>query len=277
MNLLMLIKKCLRASCFILLLLVLQGGCITIRDTKNRENQIRNASKTFVEAYMAKRILQSRESTRDAYFQIYRMQDSIQRALQDVHTLQELKAASLAAELKEVENFDNDLLAYVDYAPGDDYTRQFALLLQSPDVEKSSDELWRMIHGMRTGNQLPAEYRELKALAKSRNTFLFNLQEYLSRRALTASHGYRNWAEVYRQKGMELHEAVLQDKRFTMSDLERIQTERMAEKYLALSLEYVEKSDSLLAASKQVRNPWKRGAEKQLKKHLRIQNLAQNH
>lgn len=76
---------------------------------------------------------------------------------------------------------------------------------------------------------------------------------------------------------MEPHEAVLQDKRFTMSDLERIQTERMAEKYLALSLEYVEKSDSLLAASKQAHNPWKKGAEKQLKKHLRIQNLAQKH
>lgn len=274
MKLLIFLQKGLRYSSLIGIALALQGGCVTIQDNKNRENQIKNASKTFVEAYMAKRVLQSKESTRDIYADIYQLQDSIQKSLRDVRSTESLKAASLAAELREMESLESDLLSYIEYAGSDEYSRQFGQLLQSSDVQRSSDELFRMIHLMRAGNKLPADYQELVAANKARNTFLFNLQEYLGKRALTASQGYRNWAEVYRQKGMELHEAVLQDKRFTMNDLERIETERLAEKYLALSLEFVEKSDSLLAASKEARNPWKAGAEMNMRKHLRLQNLA---
>ena len=270
-----LLLKSFRFLFLISLSLALQGGCVTVQDSKNRNNQIKNASKTFVEAYMAKRVLESKESIRDTYEELYRMQDSIQQALRHVQTLEGLKIASIAPELQEVKDLHQDPLAFMDYSEKDEYTPQFALLLASPDVQKSSDELFRMIHGMRSANHLPQEYQELKGLAKARNTFLLNLQEYLDKRALTASQGYRKWAEVYRLKGMELHEAVLKDKRFTMTDLERIQTERLAEQSLALSLEFIEKSDSLLAASQQVRNPWKAGAEKELKKQLRLQHLAQ--
>ena len=193
-----------------------------------------------------------------------------------MRTLDGLKITSIAAELQEVKNLHQDPLTYTDYGEKDDYTPQFALLLESPDVQRSSDELFRMLYGMRSGNMLPQEYQELKAMAKARNTFLFNLQEYLDKRALTASQGYRKWAEIYRLKGMELHEAVLKDKRFTMTDLERIETERLAEQYLALSLKYIERSDSLVAASQNAPNPWKAGANKKLKKHLRLQNMAKN-
>lgn len=275
MKLLKSLQNGFRFSCFIFMALALQGGCVVIvKDGKNRENQIKNASKTFVEAYMAKRVLQNKESVRDTYAQIYSLQDSIQQALKNVQTVEGLKTASLQAELQEVENLEADLLTYIDYQSSDDYTRQFGQLLESDDVQKSADELFRMINGMRSGNKLPEEFQELKAVAKSRSTFLFNLQEYLDKRALTASQGYRKWAEVYRLKGVELHEAVLQDNRFTMTDLERIETERLAEQYLALSLEFIEKSDSLLANSKEVRNPWKRGAEIKMKNHLRLRNLA---
>jgi hypothetical protein len=274
MKLPQLLLQGLQCSSLIALALALQGGCVPVQDTKNRENQIKNASKTFVEAYMAKRVLQSKEAVRDTYDQIYSLQDSIQQALREVQTVEELKAASLQAELQEVENMENEPLAYINYASNDDHTRQFGQLLLSQDVQKSSDKLFRMIHLMRSGNKLPDTYAELKATAKARSSFLFNVQEYLNKRALSASQGYRRWEAVYRLKGMELHEAVLQDKRFTMTDLERIDTEYLAEQYLALSLEFVEKSDSLLAASKDAHNPWKAGAEVKIKTNLRLQNLA---
>lgn len=269
-----LFKRYLRAGGLISLALALQGGCVMVQDPKNRENQIKNASKTFVEAYMAKRVLQHKEATRDTYKQLFSLQDSIQQALREVRTVDGLKIASLETEVQEVENLERDMLAYLDYSGSDAYSWQFGLLLQSPEVGKNAEELFRMLYGTRSGNQLPQSYAELKALAKARNTFLFNLQEYLNKRALTASQGYRRWAEVYRLKGMELHEAVLQDRQFTMTDGERIETERLAERYLALSLEFTEKSDSLLAAGKEAPNPWKAGAERAIKKNLRLQNLA---
>lgn len=264
----------LRFSSLSLLSIALQGGCVAIKDSKNRDNQIENASKTYVEAYMAKRILEKKEIIKDTYFEIYHLQDSIRKALGNVHTVADLKTATLLPEIRELANLDNDLLAYVDYESSDAYSHQFGQLLLSPDVHRSSEELFRMIYLMRSGNNLPKEYQEMKKLVKDRNTFLFNLQEFLNKRALTASQGYRNLAEVYRQKGIELHEVVLQDKRLTMTDLERIETERLAEKYLAISLEFIERSDSLLAASKEARNPWKAGAEIKINKHLRLQNLA---
>lgn len=264
----------LRCSCLLIALLSLQGGCVMIQDNKNRENQIENASKTFVEAYMAKRILHSKEAVRDTYAQIYHLQDSVQQALRNVQTIHKLKTASLETELQEVKSLENDLLRYIDYEGHDDYSRQFGELLLSPDVRNSSDALFRMIYPLRSGNRLPDNYRELSAMAKARSTFLYNLQEYLNKRTLTASQAYRNWAETYRIKGMELHEAVLRDKRFTMTDLERIETERLAERYLAMSLAFIEKSDSLLASGKEARNPWKAAAELKMKRQLRLENLA---
>ncbi len=267
-------QKSLKVSCLIILALALQGGCITVKDSQNRENQIKNASKSFVEAYMAKRILEKKATISDTYIHLYSLQDSIQKALLDVRTVEELKTTSIQSETQEVENLRKDLLAYIDYEENDEYSRRFGQILLSSDVQQGADELFRMIHIMRTGNYLPTDYQGLKDQAKARNTFIFNLQEFLNKRALTASQGYRNWADVYRQKGIELHESVLRDKRFTMTDLERIETERLAEQYLALSLEFTEKSDSLLAASKECRNPWKAEAEIQIQKHLRLKNLA---
>lgn len=269
------IKKGLRYLCFIISALALQGGCVTIKDAKNRDNQIKNASKTYVEAYMARRVLENRKNILQTYSLLFRMQDSVQQSLRDVHTTENLMAASLLPELKEVQNIDKDPLAFTDYQADDGYSRRLGQLLQSEDVQKSSDELFRVISGTGYGNTLPGDYQALKSLAGAGNTFLYNLQEYLNKRALTASLGYRKLADVYRQKGMELHETVLRDKQFTMTDLERIETERMAEKYIALSLEFTEKSDSLLAAAKEAPNPWKAGAEINMKKHLRLQNLAQ--
>ena len=269
-----LFRKGLRWSCLLTTALALQGGCVPVMDVKNRENQIKNTSKTFVEAYMTKRVLRNKEAILNTYEELFRLQDSIQQALRDVRSVEKLRVASLEAEWKEVKNLESHPLVYMEYEERDDYTRHFGQLLQSSDVRKSSEELFRMIHGMRWGFTLPGDYGEMKALAKARNTFLFNLQEYLDKRALTASQGYRNWAEVYRLKGMELQEALLQDKRFTMTDLERIETERLAEKYIGYSLEFMEKSDSLLAAGKEARNPWKAGAEIKIKNHLRLQKLA---
>lgn len=86
---------------------------------------------------------------------------------------------------------------------------------QSPDVQRSSDKLFRITDIMRTGNQLTADYQELKAANKARNTFLFYSIDRKpgQKRTLPASQGYLSWADVYRQKLIELYEAVLQDKR----------------------------------------------------------------
>lgn len=268
-------RKSFLYACLLAVGLALQGGCVSVQDKTNRENQIKNTSKTFVEAYMARRILRHKEAVRDTYAQIYQLQDSIRLAMRDTRSVEDLKAASLAAEIQDMAGMQDELLAFIDYRAEDAYTFQLGELLLSENAGESADKLYRMLNFMDSGLQLPTDYHEFREIGKSRSMLLFNLHEYLHKRSLTASQAYRNWADVYRLKGIELNELVLQDKRFTMTDLERIETERLADQYLALSLEFTEKSDSLLAAVKETPNPWKAGAEKSMNTYFRLQNLAQ--
>jgi hypothetical protein len=267
--------KYIRLGCLLTMALALQGGCVTVQDQNNRENQIKNASKTFVEAYMAQRILRHKETVKNTYAQLYLLQDSIQKAMHDTRTVEDLKIASMQTEIRDLEGITNELAAYIDYKADDEYTFQFGELLLSDNVPHSADKLYRMLNYAGHGRQLPTDYQDLQALGKSRNMLLFNLHEYLHKRSLAASQAYRNWAELYRQKGAELSELVVEDKRFTMTDLERIETERLADQYLAWSLEFTEKSDSLLAAIKEAPNPQKAGAERKMSTYLRLKNLAQ--
>jgi hypothetical protein len=267
--------KCLRFTCLLTVGLALQGGCVPVQDKNNRENQIKNASKTFVEAYMAKRILRHKEAVKDTYAHLYLLQDSIRKAMYDTRTVEDLRIASLQTEIQDLEGINNELAAYIDYKADDEYTFRFGELLLSENVPQSADKLYRMLNYMSNGMQLPTDYQGFRELGKSRNMLLFNLHEYLHKRSLAASQAYRNWAELYRQKGAELSQLVVQDKRFTMTDLERIEIARLADQYLALSLELTEKSDSLLAAVEETPNPQKTGAERKMNTYLRLQNLAQ--
>ncbi|WP_224994218.1 hypothetical protein [Cesiribacter sp. SM1] len=189
----------------------------------------------------------------------------------------EPQIAKVEDELPELREFREGLVSYADYSAENPYAVRFEHIIQETDVSSGAEELYRILNYTRRGQTLPADYNTMQQEAKQRQQFLFSLNEYFDKRLLTASQIYRKWADTYRLKAMELNKAVLKEKRFTMTDLQRIQAQRLAEKYMAYSIEFMEKSDSLFAVSKEAKRDVQRTvAEKKLKQHLRLQALANN-
>lgn len=223
--------------------LLISPTCVQVNDRQNRKEEINNAAQSLGEHVLWKKIEKAKAVIDETYQKIHALQDSIDQAKYIAQSVVGLGVASIENELLQIHDMKMDVDAYVAGIPDNLYGAKLKNLYERPDVEVAAHELADMLY---YSDQLPKETKQLQNLLTDANNFRAYFQEFADKRAMQAAHMYRKWARLYREKGIELSQRVLQDKALTMTDYERIQTQHIAQSYIVMSYEFIEKGDSIL-------------------------------
>ncbi len=251
--------------------LLSSNTCVTIvSDKKNRKEEINNTAQSLGEHVLWKKLEKTKEVIDHTYTKIHALQDSIEQAKYLVHSVVNMKMASIESELLEINDIKLDVNAYLSGIPDNAYGAQLKMLYQNNDVDHAAQQLADMLYFT---DHLPKETGALEELIAGTGNFRMYYCEFADKRAMQASRTYRKWAKLYREKGAELSGRVLEDKSFAMSDYERINLQRMAQKYTVMSYEFIEKSDSILLAINENKDPIKVSQQRQVGQYLFAKQL----
>lgn len=252
-------------------LLLMSYQCVVVvKDKKNRKEEINNAAQSLGEHALWKKIEKTKEVIDETYQKIHALQDSIDQAKYIAHSVIGLGVASIEDEMLELDHFHTNPDAYVATTFNESYGALLKNMYKRKDVAIAAQELADKLYYT---NSLPRQKETLDQLVADNNNFRLYFQEFTDKRSLQAASTYRKWADVYRNKGMELSQKVLEDKAFAMTDYERIRTQHLAQRYIVMSYEFIEKSDSLLLAVTQPRHAIRNAQQKQLAQYLFTQKL----
>ncbi len=245
------LRRCL--SYLLIALLTTSNTCVVVKDEKNRDEEIDNTASSLGEHLLWRKIRKTKEVIDSTYHLIHALQDSLDRAKQLVHTVTRLGMTSLSEELLALYDMKSDVEAYVNLPALHPYAATLNGLYRN-DATIASQELGNMLC---LTEPLPHDVAGLNELLTARSSFRTYYSEFSDKRALQVAQSYRKWAKVYRQKGTELSRSVLRDKELTMTDLERIKVQRIAQQYVVMSYEFLEKSDSILLSVQEKPDPLK--------------------
>lgn len=244
--------------------------CVEIADEKGRKEQIENTASSLGEHVLWKKIEKTKGVIDTVYTKIQALQDSIDAAKYTVNTIINLGIASIENELLELHDYKLDLDAYVSRVPDNAYGLMLSQLYRQEDVVSASEQFTDVIF---YADHLPTTVAGVDQRVADRQGIQMHFNEFADKRSMQAAQVYRKWSRLYRDKGMELSRKVLTDKAFGMTDYERIETQRLAQKYVVLSYEFIDKSDSILLAVNEYQDPIKNTHQQYLESYLHLQNL----
>ncbi|WP_277488035.1 hypothetical protein [Catalinimonas alkaloidigena] len=251
----------------------MSNQCVVIvKDKKNRKEEINNTAQSLGELVLWKKIEKTKDVIDETYDKIYALQDSIDQAKYMAQSVIGMKMASIENELIEINNIKHDVDAYVAEPLDQEYGERLNNLYKHPDVAEAAREL---ADKMYFAAPLPGTSNVLEQRIADNRNFRLYLQEFVGKRATQAAHTYRKWADLYREKGMELSQKVHQDKAFAMSDYERIRNQRIAQRYITMSYEFIEKSDSILLAESEAKHTIKRLHKNRIGQYLFTKKLME--
>ncbi|MEK6480918.1 hypothetical protein WJR50_25475 [Catalinimonas sp. 4WD22] len=245
---------------------------VVVKDKKNRKEEINNTAQSLGELVLWKKIEKTKEVIDKTYDKIHELQDSIDQAKYMAQSVIGMKMASIENELMGIDDIKNDIDEYVNMLPAQEYGERLYNLYKHPDVADAAREL---ADKMYFTAPLPGTSKGLEQRIADNRNFRLYFQEFAGKRAAQAAHTYRKWADLYREKGMELSQKVQQDKAFAMSDYERIRTQRIAQRYITMSYAFIEKSDSILLAESEAKHNIKRLHKKRIGQFLFTKKLME--
>ena len=252
---------------FLISFTLISPKCVVISDEKNQKEEMNNAASSLGEHILWKKIEKTKEVIDKTYDLIHTLQDSLDHAKQLVHTVTHLGVTDLSEELLTIYDVKNDMEAYVSRVPDHPYSVGIQHLYQQGNVAVAAKTLADFLY---VTEALPTDPDAFRQLAVGQLTLRTYYHEFADKRALQVAQAYRKWAKQYRKKGTELSQNVLQDRRLTMTDLERIETQRIAQHYITLSYEFVEKSDSILLSVQERGDPLKTQSHRLVSQYLQL-------
>lgn len=197
--------------------------CVEVHDKQNRKEEINNTAQSLGEHILWRKVKKTKAVIDETYRKIHALQDSIEEAKYRVQTVVGLRVASIENELLDMHDVKMDLQAYVAGIPHDPAGILLKQLYEQPDAALAARQLTDLLY---LAGKLPHETQGIKKRMAERNNARLYFEEFAGKRALQTAQTYRKWAKLYRLKGMELSDKVLQDKAFAMTDYERIRTHR---------------------------------------------------
>jgi hypothetical protein len=227
---------------------LMAATCVKIKDSSGREKQIKNAANSEAQHMILQKIEKLKEDMENIQQSMYTLQDSINQSLFRSLTVRDMKFAQIHKEVGDVESVQNTMGSYLP-APSDPYTNAIVSAYQSDDLAEAATQIANVVsYPGGLSAPLPKDANQLMVAESGRQVAKLAFWEFADQRALQSATIMRQWADVYSEKAAELNQALLQTKRFTMTDFERIELQKEAEKYVILSYELLEKSDSITLA-----------------------------
>lgn len=250
--------------------LLISPTCVEVNDRQNRKEEINNAAQSLGEHVLWRKVKKSKEIIDETYYKIHALQDSIDQAKYLVQSVIGLGVASIENELLEIYDMKTDVDAYVAGVSNNSYGLLLKNLYEQPNAAVAAQQLADMLYYT---DKLPKETAGIEKLLADHHNFRLYFEEFADKRAVQAAQTYRKWARLYRNKGMELSQKILQDKAFSMSDYERIHTQQIARRYIVMSYEFMEKSDSLMLSVAGDQGAIRRIRQAQAEQYLFTQSL----
>ena len=163
------------------------------------------------------------------------LQDSLDATLYNLSTILNLEIASIDQELEDLSKLWVSLQGYDKENPYH-FLRQFLQNQQSNPLDFGK-QLTDLLYQQQMNGHLPDKYDDFKQLEQNKKALIASFQDLIKKRSITANLIYRQWSNRYREKSMQLNYLLSQDDHFTMSDFERIQLQRLAQRYMVMSWE----------------------------------------
>lgn len=227
-------NKNLTIPCLFLLLLSMSNTCVQIEDEQAREEQIENAGNNLGQYLQWKKVEKSRQDIDQIYKHILQLQDSLDQIKWNPAKLLGLKIASLEQESNQV----NDLKSIGMPAGWEGFA------VENPAA--FAQQLSVLLYMSDAGTPLPEGLASYQSFKYYRQRLLLSFQQQAGKRKLEAAQIYQDWSRLYHDKALELDRLLQEEDRWVMQDYERLNLQHLSGKYLLLSFEYMEKSDSLL-------------------------------
>ena len=208
--------------------------CSTIKDNPNRKRQIKNTANSLGQYSFLRQLEATKATIAHLYHEMQDLQDSLDAALYSVSTILNLEIAGIDQELEELQNL---------WVPLQDYDQEnpYYFLLQDLQHQQSNPvdfgkHLTDLLYRQQMTGALPTDYDAFKQLEKNNKAITEALQDIIKKRSITANLIYRQWSDRYREKSLQLNQLL----HFTITDFERIQLQKLAQRYMVMSWEMKE-------------------------------------